>query len=48
MQASAAAAYDLLGKRGEISCIRLGNTTKIPEINVINYELPKVILVRPT
>ena len=32
------AAYDLLGE-GEISCIRLANAYKIPNINVINYVL---------
>ena len=32
------AAYDLLGE-GEIGCIKLGNTYKIPKINVIRYVL---------
>ena len=34
------AAYDLLGE-GEISCIRLTNTYKIPKINVIDYVLKR-------
>lgn len=34
------AAYDLLGE-GEISCIRLANTYKIPKINVIDYVLKR-------